>query len=170
MEILGFMTVEKQMASRTSLRKLTYSWPFKLWMNFSELWTSLHQHGINSAGSITLNVIWTMSYSPKKSNKGNVSPRLGNLFRSLPWDSIDTEKQVNLLALMLSPQVSAFTGSICIPTTLPTGSIHEKWKDTITLFCWGMSVIRQICHPSVKEMSIAFYRLGCPRKYYVDVR
>lgn len=85
MEILGFMTVEKQMASRISLRKLTYSWTFKLWMNFSELWTSLHQHCINPAGSITLNVIWTMKeLFPKEKQQGECIPQVGKFVRKSP--------------------------------------------------------------------------------------
>ena len=65
-----------------------------------------------------------MSYSPKKSNKGDVSLNLGNLFRNLSWDSIDVVTQVNPLALMLSHKISAFTSSI--PAMVTTGAIREK--------------------------------------------
>lgn len=137
-------------------------------MHFSELWTSRHQHCITPVGPITLNVDITMSYSLKKSNKCNVSSMLINLFRDLLWDSIDIEKQGNPLALILSHKISILTRSICILTSVTTGTIRRKWKGIITLFCWGMSVIRQICHPSVKETSIEFYRIGCPRNCHVD--
>lgn len=70
MEILGFMTVDKQMASRTCLRKSTYFWPLKLWIKFSELWTSLHQHHVKPAGLITLNVKWIMKQWLPKEKQG----------------------------------------------------------------------------------------------------
>lgn len=70
MEILGFMTVDKLMASRTCLRKSTYFWPLKLWIKFSELWTSLHQHHVKPAGLITLNVQWIMKQWLPKEKQG----------------------------------------------------------------------------------------------------
>lgn len=65
---------------------------------------------------------------PKENNKENASPVLGNLSRSLPWDSIDIEKQINPLASMLCHKFSSLIAAVCIFTPATPEAIVKRMK------------------------------------------